>query len=240
MQYVTHTDALATAKINWVRSCGARDRALASDVDEGAQASELVLVRAGEDTCAPLQRLMQAMDQAERWSADGTARAAHVLAFFLLQFHATPESDTWRGAGFTEWTNAARPRPPFRGHAQPHLSADLGFYDLRLTESRHAQAELARRYGIEASCCWHCWHYWFAECRIVEPPYTEMLARSVPDFPFYLAWANQTWSGTWHGAQSRILIERTHPGPEDGRRHFEHLLPRLHRSALSTRGLMWV
>jgi hypothetical protein len=154
-------------------------------------------------------------------SAGDSARAARVIAFYLPQFHPIAENDTWWGSGFTEWTNAARARPLFRGHAQPHLPADLGFYDLRLPESREAQADLARRYGVEAFCYWH---YWFGGRRILERPYDEMLASGAPDFPFCLAWANQTWSGVWHGAPDRILLEQTYPGPEDDRRHFEHLL----------------
>jgi hypothetical protein len=149
-------------------------------------------------------------------------RRARVLAFYLPQFHPIRENEEWWGPGFTEWTNAARARPLFRGHRQPHLPADLGFYDLRLPESRIAQAELAAAYGIEAFCYWH---YWFAGRRILERPYTEMLASGVPDFSFCLAWANQTWSGVWHGAPERTLIEQTYPGREDHRRHFHHLLP---------------
>jgi hypothetical protein len=162
------------------------------------------------------------MDETQRSSADGSARAARVIAFYLPQFHPIPENETWWGPGFTEWTNAARARPLFRAHAQPHLPADLGFYDLRLPESRQAQAGLAQRYGIEGFCYWH---YWFAGRRILERPYAEMLASGVPDFPFCLAWANQTWSGAWLGAPDRVLIEQTYPGPEDERRHFEHVLP---------------
>jgi lipopolysaccharide biosynthesis protein len=150
------------------------------------------------------------------------SRAARAIAFYLPQFHPIPENDAWWGPGFSEWTNAARARPLFRGHAQPHLPADLGFYDLRLVETREAQAELARGYGIEAFCYWH---YWFGGRRILERPFDEMLATGAPDFPFCLGWANQTWSGVWHGAADRVLIEQTYPGPEDDRRHFEHLLP---------------
>jgi hypothetical protein len=35
----------------------------------------------------------------------------------------------------------------------------------------------------------------------------------------------QPWSGSWHGAPDRILIEQTYPGPDDDRAHFESLLP---------------
>jgi lipopolysaccharide biosynthesis protein len=150
------------------------------------------------------------------------ARRARAIAFYLPQFHPIPENDEWWGPGFSEWTNAARARPLFPGHAQPHLPADLGFYDLRLPEAREAQAELACRYGIEAFCYWH---YWFAGRRILERPYEEMLEGGRPHFPFCLAWANQTWSGIWHGAPDRILIEQTYPGAEDDRRHFQYVLP---------------
>jgi hypothetical protein len=50
-----------------------------------------------------------------------------------------------------------------------------------------------------------------------------MLASGLPNFGFCLGWANQTWSGVWHGAPDRTLIEQTYPGPEDDRLHFEHL-----------------
>lgn len=150
------------------------------------------------------------------------ARRARAIAFYLPQFHPIRENDEWWGPGFSEWTNTAKARPLFPGHVQPHIPADLGFYDLRLAESREAQADLARRYGIEAFCYWH---YWFAGRRILERPYEEVLATGQPEFPFCLGWANQTWSGIWHGAADRVLIEQTYPGADDDRRHFEQILP---------------
>jgi lipopolysaccharide biosynthesis protein len=147
---------------------------------------------------------------------------ARAIAFYLPQFHPIPENDEWWGPGFSEWTNTAKARPLFPGHTQPHIPADLGFYDLRLAESREAQADLARRHGVEAFCYWH---YWFAGRRILERPYEEMLRSGKPDFSFCLGWANQTWSGIWYGDADRILIEQTYPGPEDDRRHFQHILP---------------
>jgi Glycosyltransferase WbsX len=146
---------------------------------------------------------------------------ARLIAFYLPQFHPIPENDKWWGKGFTEWTNVAKGRPLFIGHQQPNFPADLGFYDLRVPESRMAQAELARRYGIEGFCYWH---YWFAGKRLLERPFNEVLKSGEPDFPFCLAWANHTWSGIWHGCPDRVLIEQTYPGLEDFTAHFYAML----------------
>lgn len=146
---------------------------------------------------------------------------ARVIAFYLPQFHPIPENDEWWGQGFTEWTNVARARPMFKGHYQPHVPADLGFYDLRVPETRAAQAEMAQAHGIEAFCYWH---YWFAGRRILERPFHDVLKTGEPRFPFCLGWANQTWSGIWHGDPDRILIEQNYPGPADHEAHFYALL----------------
>lgn len=150
------------------------------------------------------------------------SRRVRLLAFYLPQYHPIPENDAWWGRGFTEWTNVAQARALFSGHRQPRLPSELGFYDLRVPETRGAQADLARDHGIEAFCYWH---YWFAGKRLLERPFTEVLASGEPDFPFCLAWANQTWSGIWHGSPGRTLIEQTYPGERDHRAHFEALLP---------------
>ena len=147
---------------------------------------------------------------------------ARAIALYLPQFHPIPENDAWWGRGFTEWTNTAKARPLFRGHYQPHVPADLGFYDLRVPETRVQQAEMAAAHGIEGFCYYH---YWFAGRRILERPFNEVLASSSPDFPFCLCWANETWSGVWHGVPNKILIEQTYPGEADHRAHFAALLP---------------
>lgn len=144
-----------------------------------------------------------------------------LIAHYLPQFHPIPENDEWWGKGFTEWTNVAKAKPIFKGHFQPRVPADLGFYDLRVPETRIAQAEMAREHGIEGFCYWH---YWFAGKRLLERPFNEVLKSDEPKFPFCMAWANQTWTGIWHGAPDRILIEQTYPGVKDYESHFYSLL----------------
>ena len=115
----------------------------------------------------------------------------------------------------------AKAKPLFPGHYQPQLPADLGFYDLRVPETRIAQAELARAHGIEG---FMYWHYWFAGNRLLERPFQEVLRSGEPDFPFCLGWANQSWTGVWHGAPDKTLMEQTYPGRVDDEAHFYALL----------------
>ena len=152
---------------------------------------------------------------------------ARFIAFYLPQFHPTPENDEWWGKGFTEWVNVAKARPLFRGHDQPHIPADLGFYDLRLPDVREQQAELAREAGIEAFCYWH---YWFGNGkRLLERPFQEVVASGKPDFPFCLGWANHSWfKKLWDPkakGKDTLLIEQTYPGVEDYVAHFKAMLP---------------
>lgn len=153
-------------------------------------------------------------------------RNIRAIAFYLPQYHPISENDEWWGKGFTEWTNVTKAKPLFKGHYQPCLPADLGFYDLRLPEVREAQAKMAAEYGIEGFCYWN---YWFGNGRqILERPIDEILATGKPGFPFCLAWANETWSGIWHGNPKKILIEQTYPGREDYTNYFNYLLKAFH------------
>lgn len=149
---------------------------------------------------------------------------ARVIAFYLPQFYPIPENDKVWGPGFTEWTNVAKARPVFHGHYQPRIPADLGFYDLRLPETREQQAQLAREAGIEGFCYWH---YWMGNGkRLLQRPFDEVLDSGKPDFPFCLAWANHDWkTGTWkNNGGNQMICEQLYPGDEDYIAHFNYVL----------------
>src|SRR6266508_3724104 len=106
----------------------------------------------------------------------------------------------------------AKAKSLFPGHYQPHIPGDLGFYDLRLVETRIAQAELAERYGIQGFCYYH---YWFGGKRLLDRPFNEVLTSGEPNFPFCLAWANESWSRRWLGEEKEILQEQTYSFEDD-------------------------
>lgn len=152
---------------------------------------------------------------------------ARVIALYLPQFHPTPENDKYWGKGFTEWTNVAKAKPLFKGHYQPRIPADLGFYDLRLPIIRNKQAELAKAAGIEG---FMYWHYWFGNGKMtLEKPAEEMLASGEPDYPFCFGWANHDWSNkTWKKSKSfqkdEMIFEMKY-SDEDTIAHFNYCLP---------------
>jgi lipopolysaccharide biosynthesis protein len=134
-------------------------------------------------------------------------RPTLVSAFYLPQFHPTPENDAWWGKGYTEWRAAIASPSCFAGHLQPMLPADLGYYDLRATEVMGEQTALARRAGIDAFCVYH---YWFDGRRVLDAPLNRLLTRPEIDFPFYLCWANESWRRNWDGLSGEVLLEQTY------------------------------
>lgn len=153
---------------------------------------------------------------------------ARVIAFYLPQYHPIPENDEWWGKGFTEWTNVGKAKPLFRGHYQPRVPADLGYYDLRLPIIREQQAEMAREAGVEG---FMYWHYWFGNGRtLLAEIFDEVLKSGKPDFPFCLGWANHSWTRrTWNSSAQNHkdvdLLLQTYPGDDDIVKHFYNVLP---------------
>jgi Glycosyltransferase WbsX len=150
---------------------------------------------------------------------------ARIIALYLPQYHPIPENNEWWGPGFTEWTNVGKAKPLFKGHYQPRVPADLGYYDLRLPEVREAQAALAKEHGIEGFCYWH--YYFGNGKRLLERPFDEVLESGKPDFPFCLGWANHSWHDKLFNNEGndKLLIEQKYGGIKDYTEHFYTVLP---------------
>lgn len=157
-------------------------------------------------------------------------KKARIIAFYLPQYHPFKENDEWWGKGFTEWTNVGKAKPLFRGHYQPHVPADLGYYDLRMPLIRVQQAEMAREAGVEG---FMYWHYWFGNGKtLMANIFHEILESGKPDFPFCLGWANHSWTRrTWNSSaqnnKDTDLMLQEYPGDEDIIMHFNAVLPAL-------------
>lgn len=151
---------------------------------------------------------------------------AKLIALYLPQFHPVKENDAWYGKGFTEWTNVAKAKSLFKGHKQPRVPADLGFYDLRIPEVLYEQADMAKKYGIDGFAFYH---YWFGNGKqLLEMPFQRILNDPNYKFPFMLHWANGSWfKKMWEadGKGDKLLIEQLYPGEEDSIQHFYTLLP---------------
>lgn len=151
-----------------------------------------------------------------------------IIAFYLPQYHPTLHNNEWWGEGFTEWTNVAKAKPLFRGHYQPKIPADLGFYDLRMAEIREKQAKLALGAGITGFCYYH---YWFGNGQQeLELPFKQVVETGTPDFPFCLCWANESWYRKFWNKDGSVgdkkdLAIQSYPGDNDIVQHFRELLP---------------
>lgn len=149
-----------------------------------------------------------------------------IIAYYLPQYHPNPDNDRWWGKGFTEWTNVGKAKKLFKGHQQPKVPADLGYYDLRLPQIREEQVKLAKEAGVYGFCYWH---YWFGNKeRLLQDVFDEVLKSGRPDFPFCLGWANHSWyAKKWNSEgvrQDKLLKEQKYLGEEDAREHFEFLV----------------
>jgi O-antigen biosynthesis protein len=133
------------------------------------------------------------------------------VAFYLSQFHRSPENDEFWGSGFTEWNNVVRALPRFVGHYQPRLPGDLGFYDLTVEDNLRRQVAMAKNYGLTG---FMFYFYWFGGKTVLEAPTRLFLKRKDLDFKFFLMWANENWTRRWDGKEDQLLLKQVYAEDE--------------------------
>lgn len=146
-----------------------------------------------------------------------------VYAYYLPQFHETPENNDWWGKGFTEWTNVRAATALYKNHYQPRVPLKNNYYDLSNLEAISRQVEIAKTYGISG---FGVYHYWYSGRRLLSRPIDLVLANPSLEFNFYLCWANHSWTRCWKNsaAANEILIQQTYESESyDRERHYAYL-----------------
>lgn len=143
------------------------------------------------------------------------------IAFYLPQFHRTPENDKWWGEGFTEWTNMKKAKPLFDGHYQPRIPLNNNYYDLSDVNNIRWQAKIAKEHGVYGFCLYH---YWFNGKLLLEKPIHLLRDNKDIDINYCLCWANENWNNGWVSDKANILIEHDFNNREDWKKHIDYFI----------------
>lgn len=147
-----------------------------------------------------------------------------LIAFYLPQFHEIPENNDAWGNGFTEWVNVKKGKRYLDFQRQPRVPLERNYYNLHDISVLKWQAALAERYGIFGFCFYH---YWFQGKMVLQTPVKNLLEHRQIGMNYCFAWANESWTKTWHGAggNKEILIPQTYGGKEEWKEHYEYFQP---------------
>lgn len=143
-----------------------------------------------------------------------------IIAWYLPQFHETPENNEWWGEGFTEWTNVKKAQKYQPEQNQPRVPLDNNYYNLLDNKTKHWQVDLAKKYGVYGFCMHH---YWFDGKLLLEKPVEQYLEDKSLDLPFCLCWANEHWTNSWAAGGYKVLIEQRYGDEKQWKEHFEYL-----------------
>ena len=126
---------------------------------------------------------------------------ARLIAFYLPQFHPIPENDAW-WKGFTEWTEMlAKTRAPLGGTISPAFPRTLVTTTCGYQRSGKPRQNWPPTRAVEGVCYYH---YWFAGKRLLERPFTEVVASGKPELPTSV-FAGPTRHGRVYGMVIRVV-----------------------------------
>lgn len=164
-----------------------------------------------------------------------------IIANYLPQYHETIENNNWWGKGYTDWVAVKNSTSLFENHNQPKKPLNNNYYDLSVKDDIKWQAELARKYNIDA---FGIYHYWFSsEQNLLSKPAEIIKQNKDIDIDYLFIWDNSTWKRTWSNVKEKfsndmapmfdsdkneknkgILANLEYGNEKDWKRHFEYLL----------------
>lgn len=166
-----------------------------------------------------------------------TDNRTKTIAFYLPQFHRTPENDKWWGEGYTEWTAVKQAKPLFENHYQPHIPLNENYYNLLDKSTMMWQAELMRQYGVDGLCFYH--YYFGNGKKVLEKPAENLILWKDINMPFCFCWANESWVRSWsnisgnswdinhegveNSNSSKYLIKQEYGSEKEWEEHYNYL-----------------
>ncbi len=154
-------------------------------------------------------------------SEEPSTTVVDAFAYYLPQFYPVPLNSVWWGEGYTEWNALLAAQRGCRSPSGTTISPGaLGFYDLRLMDTRRLQGQLARSSGLAAFCIYH---YFSKGNRLLNEVVDAILRDGEPDFPFFLCWANHDWTLAWQGKPEVVIWEQRYEG-EGEEQHIDWLV----------------
>ena len=146
-----------------------------------------------------------------------------VLGLYLPQYHEIEENNKWWGDGYTEWQAVKSAKPLYNGHNQPKKPLNDNYYDLLKNgvETWKWQAYLAKKNGVYGFCIYH---YWFLGKQLLQDPMEILLQNPDIDINYTICWANESWTRTWYGLESAVLMKQEYGKESEWRKHFDYLL----------------
>lgn len=131
--------------------------------------------------------------------------AANYFFSYFPQFHPEPINDRAWGEGFTDW-DLIRALPvrdcerftPERGYYDPSTSSYLASLCTQLEKNPLPNAGLM------------VYHYHFDGVAALSGFEKQLLAQPDKGPPFFLCWANETWTKRWVGKPGDVLVEQQH------------------------------
>lgn len=148
-----------------------------------------------------------------------------VIAMYLPQYHEVEENNEWWGNGYTEWTAVKKGVAYRKDQYQPKVPLNENYYDLSDETGSvwRWQANVANQYGVYG---FSIYHYWFENGKqLLQKPAEILLNHPEIDIHYSFCWANESWTRTWYGVQSEILMKQTYGDEKDWTKHFYYLLP---------------